>query len=449
MMMKVVAMQKNSLFLHCEDPDIGAKLNKIFTKLEFQSSIYESKESFINDVKEERPSCIGVVSGKDMKADFVLLTTIRKEIGIGIPLYYFSQSTHRKILDAAEKFKITEVIRLPTKVGNVAIALSKLFKNKSIHTEKKKAENMGAEAFTIDADIPEIATYSAPEILKTVMQTIIPQISQLFVFFEDLDEQESRVKFYLSHLKDYEENYSKIVDSMKRGEDKLTLEQMLRLFGVNNSRNFLYTVRLAELIKPEALKWDETTGKPNVEVNESLQFALASVAHFGEESRDRNMALMSGILIDYLSQYGKERSKAGAKLKGFVEALFESAKEEASKAIKIGRKMENLSLAKYLIPTTFLRYSGRLLFAILEDSYLDWYAKIEKNEWPDDYISLLERKKFGTTSAEIGALIGSILFDDKNMIFESVYFSENPILLKNESDPATYRLALASHKAHA
>ncbi len=246
-----------------------------------------------------------------------------------------------------------------------------------------------------------------PPIVTWVFEKVFPVMATLSTVMENLDEMETRVKYYTERIVTYRDLFVGMVNGMRRGGDEqpLDLSQCIRFYGLLNTKFFVVGDKMNAAGRGEPTAWDEKGKKPKTEPKKTIAYAASLLEAYGDDSLYREVAFSSGLVFDLLLILAEGTGERKAMLKKEIDVRAKRAKERADSAITKAKQRSQMPLAKHLVSGYFMTEAGRLAMAIHYPNYLDLLKSFEKGKVRVGLQHIVEEAKFKTSHNVVAALL--------------------------------------------
>jgi hypothetical protein len=226
--------------------------------------------------------------------------------------------------------------------------------------------------------------------------------------------------------------------------DEILLHRILGLMGKVSIRNLIACALTSRVLGEPVLR--EGDEKISTTPSKTIPFALAAEKICEEQNWIfPEAAFWAGLHYDWLAAIIKKRNGSPEE-KAALDTAFKDGIKMARTAYRLGLKMKEIKLAKYLFAAGLIFPIGTVVMSCLypktdgDKSWAKFVADCEQaGERKVDYYYYLEPKRFPITHYEAASLIvsfGGLL----RGIEKAIYFSSDPERLK-KIDVGLYQLA--------
>jgi hypothetical protein len=229
-----------------------------------------------------------------------------------------------------------------------------------------------------------------------------------------------------------------MVSALREDPEPLNLESAIRLFGSQNTAQFLIIHKIGNVVKTKAYARDPKTERIMTPPDMLLKYAIAARAAFGENSRYKITAFAAGIVYDLLLLQIQQNADAKFRKRNgdFLDECFKVAIDRAKLAIRLGRKRKQLTLSKSIPALMLFHELSRVIMSMIFPDYLDLLKASAKNEIPRTVEFFAVQERFGITPHLFGTLITNC-FQVMPEISEVLLHWDTPYLLLDRPTPAT------------
>ncbi len=206
---------------------------------------------------------------------------------------------------------------------------------------------------------------------------------------------------------DLAEVFNAVVSSMRESEEKVPLEESIRLYGVQNTVFFLVTYKLSEVYSScKIMTKDPQTHRLLAAPSQVLKYAHSARIAIGEDGRYRDSSFAAGLLFDMLGFTIVTDIEADQKKHlEFLDQRFNRGILVANTAVKIARDKKQLRQEKHLVAACLIREAAKVAMAYCNAEYLEFMKNCEKAKISLAIRNLAEVNRFGGTSASVAQLI--------------------------------------------
>jgi hypothetical protein len=226
--------------------------------------------------------------------------------------------------------------------------------------------------------------------------------------------------------------------SLPKGSE--TDEVLFRMFGMENTRNFVVAIAVFQLVTGQNFEWHRDLADPKVQPSQLLQFAVKAQA--GYQGRLVDLAFLSGLCFDILLLIANRLRPKSPKIKSYITQVFEQGLRETKAATEISRKLNDLKSSDYVYCLSILAGVGKAVAAILDENSIHCFNSEIKDGLPRSFEALCEEKLYGVSSDFYGAEICSY-FPSLKPIQLALYFLRKPYLLKHQGHLDLANLVMA------
>ena len=295
------------------------------------------------------------------------------------------------------------------------------------------------------------AEFKAPPEFIRFFEELVPSLlfpPEILDIFEGSDNVNTQTENLLAAFKLFPVDFPKfihlveIIRSLEKGA--LTNDAVIRSYGIANTRNFILALALVNLSKKSKFEWDPATQRPKVPSTKIVQYGPKVEA--GYSGRAMNLAFMAGFIFDALAAVAQKILPSPLKVLNFIEQTVNHDIRTAQIGLEISKKTNDLKLAHYVYSACMLRGVGRVVMAIFDDSYINFYSKMSKDDLPYSAQLLCEEYYYGASSDIYGAWICENV-PTFAPIRDAILYQRQPFVLKNRSEHDLHKVAMVSSLA--
>ena len=202
--------------------------------------------------------------------------------------------------------------------------------------------------------------------------------------------------------------FRKYVGSLQNKEPMAVLEEQIRFYTTWQTRNYLFTILLNDVLQLKELQVDLESGRLPGKTSELLKYSTTARAEFGEESRYKDPMCAVGLLFDFLFYLQKTPALNlnGAKFDEVIETLFKTGVEQGKLVTRLGRHKKKLTFEKYSPVVPMLRQLAHVILHLMFPTVApDFYKKLSEMKYTEPLKLAMEKKEFGIHSAMIASLV--------------------------------------------
>lgn len=197
---------------------------------------------------------------------------------------------------------------------------------------------------------------------------------------------------------DWSEIVTKYVQGIRKSQDPIPFENVIRIYGLQNARAFLIAYKLSETMPLKLLEKGKEGHSLAQPISSLIRFAPQTLIRFGEDSRYKQVAYASGLLFDLLFLKLADGAEGQGGIKKLSETLgvfHERACKDALFAIELARFRKKLPLEKHIVTLALVEAASRVTFSLAYPEFLPMWGAFEKAGMPESGRLLQERGKFG------------------------------------------------------
>jgi hypothetical protein len=202
--------------------------------------------------------------------------------------------------------------------------------------------------------------------------------------------------------------FRKYVASLQNKEPMAALEEQIRFYTTWQSRNYLFTILLNDVLQLKELQLDLETGRLPGKASDLLKYSFTARMEFGEESRYKDLMCTAGLLFDFVFYLQKSTllNLNGAKFDEIIETSFKTGVEQGKLIIRLSRYKKKLTYEKYAPVAALLRQLSHVILHLLFPTVApDFYKNLSAIRYTEPLKLALEKKEFGIDSATVASLI--------------------------------------------
>ncbi len=202
--------------------------------------------------------------------------------------------------------------------------------------------------------------------------------------------------------------FRKYVGSLQNKEPMAAIEEQIRFFTTWQTRNYLFTILLNDVLQLKELQVDLDSGRLPGKTSELLKYSTTARTEFGEESRYKDPMCAVGLLFDFVFYLQKTPALNlnGAKFDEVIETMFKTGVEQGKLITRLSRHKKKLTFEKYAPVVPLLRQLGQVVLHLMFPTVApDFYKNLPNMRYTEPMKLALEKKEFGIHSAEIASLI--------------------------------------------
>lgn len=379
---------------------------KSLVKYGLESRFQADPRAFLYALHSVNPALVFItVEAHEHKVVRALLMSVRKVLGIGLPVYAVVAETDHNIMSNLMEWGATGVLVRPFDGPKLVELL-----RKNVVTEELVQEvSVTSSASTIpesflpkDGEIHPLAEW--------IFERVFPVMAHVSSALESFDEIESKVRFYAERIAPYGEQFAAYVNSLRKGsaDEALDVQQCVRFYGIANARALVLSHQLLEGIRGEGIRWDEKTGRPLDDPSKVLSYGRRLLEHFGEDSLYREVALMSGIVFDLLHYHSENQKDRKGALKKDLDNRVRIVAEKATQGINKAKSMENLPLAKHIVTSHAMGEAAKALMFLLFKEYADFTKSADKAKVRGALRIFAEETRFAISHNVVGAMLAQV-----------------------------------------
>jgi len=416
-----------------EEATDNTSLFAIFDKIGVRTETHSDPREFLKRMNSARPAiaCIDV-SGMKITVASAILKSVRTIIGIGPPIFTLlnkgDQAIIKKMMDAGA----TGFLEKPVEIREIAIKLSRYIATGEIVDILSVPNAAKAETPATKKQPP------IPGVVNWFFEKLAPILASLSTILEFNEDTEIQLKFYSQRLRPHAAEITKMVQTLRKSQDKLDLITSLRMYGPTNVRNIAVLAGLAEATGLDLFKWNPKNGMLATEPKDTIPMAIRCVNHFTESARYQSVAFVSGLVFDLLALSGADLGDRKRPFLKQLETSFTDAMKLADVGFKRGKGLEDLVLERHILTVFLMREAGRMAMALAYPDYLEFANKLEKAGVKPPLRTLAEVKKYGISSNVVSALICQIA-PGLSDAYQSVLFFDLSFMLEKTKTEANSR----------
>ncbi len=213
-------------------------------------------------------------------------------------------------------------------------------------------------------------------------------------------------------------------------DNLLTLDQSVRLYGIQNVKFLIIAEKLAEVFPSKILERNQTTGELVTPLSQLFSFTVRALQSFGDDGPHKNVAFASGLVFDILAIVNTQEREVAKQKKWFtfLEELFSQGVVIAQAALNLGKMRKRLVLEKHIISLVMLNQASHAAMGLVNDDYLDDLQKLKKGNLSIALQNFAIQKRFYGSHCEYAPVLSLAfrIFDGLSLAF---LHAETPHLL--------------------
>jgi CheY-like chemotaxis protein len=267
-----------------------------------------------------------------------------------------------------------------------------------------------------------------PQLIRWFFDKMAPVLAGIGTALCIETESEGQVAYYEQRLRTSCDAFIAMISAIRKTETKADLTQAIRMYGLRNARNLVVALKLSELTGVPLVQWNTKTGGLIGDPAKVLKFAIKTVEHFGEGSRNQEQAFNAGLVLDLLYVLAESAGARKAAIRKFMEDRFIEQMRRADKGIAAGKRAHTLALERHITTALLMELAGEVAMAIYSENYLELRRKFEKKSLQSVLQHIVELRQFSVSRNLMSALIcqGSPSLDEAS---RAVLFFDYPYLL--------------------
>ncbi|MBI3542563.1 MAG: hypothetical protein HY075_04735 [Deltaproteobacteria bacterium] len=281
-----------------------------------------------------------------------------------------------------------------------------------------------------------------PAVVTWLLDHVVPALVKIGAYVKFFDESERQLKFYTEKLEPFQDELIEMIKKLRRREEKVDLNQTLRLYGVANTRNLLTTMAVANATVPDSFAFDAKSGMPNHDPKAIIPYAIKLLERLGGEgSRFYQIAFSAGLVFDLLNRIANnELGERKRPIQRMIEAAFADGLRRIEKGLKLGKEVDDLAMAKHIISTIMMREAGKIVMAMVIVNYPEVRKFFEKKVVSHAFQLIAEQENFDVSHNLVGALLCQAA-PNLSEAFQAVLFCDVQVTLKAPGDRQIQDLA--------
>lgn len=229
--------------------------------------------------------------------------------------------------------------------------------------------------------------------------------------FSNIDVTSEKISEALRNNPYYEDLFRRVVESLAKREEQITLEAAVVLLGMQNSRNLLVGYQLYRHVTGAHPTWDPA-GKIEFKSSDHLKYALKTeeVAVARKEAYI-DVPYAAGLLFDLMKLIGAKLAENPKNLRepkkdeAFIDEVFAHGLRAAQLASQLSEHVPDFSYSKYIFAAGLVHDIGKVVLALLDAKYIEFHEESRKKELPRGARLFAENEMWGTNHAILGALV--------------------------------------------
>ncbi len=233
--------------------------------------------------------------------------------------------------------------------------------------------------------------------------------------------------------------FRKLVASMQNKESPAALEEQIRFFNTNQTRNYLFTIQLHEVLQAKEIKLDLESGRLPGKPTELLNFANTARSEFGEDSLYKNLMFAVGLYFDFLFYLQKTEmlNLNGVKFDELIQNNFKKGIDQAKVIARISRHKNKMPNDIHAPIAALLRQLSHTALCLLYPvKGVEFYKNLETIRYTEPLKLALEIKEFGIHSGMVASYLAQSipLFDPLGEVMSVIgmphvaHYTKNPVI---------------------
>ena len=399
--------------------------------LGIELTVFEDSEEMLATINEKKPAiCFTDLAIPLPKDGFEYCEKLFTATGIDCPIYFVHLSDSGNVRDSAKNAGAVDILKKPVDEDDLLFLISNLIETPELHELKQKLA--GANVVEKLKALDGFESYEPKKILKQYLSVVTPFMTDIRSLICEFTDPEARLQYYAKRFGAGEKTFIEIVNDRAKTTDRLNLHQCIRMYGIDNVRNLLFSEKLHNYFYKDDPFWDFEEGKLNVEPKKMLRFAIANEEEFGVGTRYSTVSYITGLAFDFARESQASNKKISDGMKQLIDKGFDIGTTLSKAAFSVAKSgRQALLLEKHIIPACFGDYLGRIVLCSFHEPYLRTIEKYPAAKVPKSFQVELEQQAFGVHS---GLLAGVTFVFAPGLAesYKACVFGHTPPLLKED-----------------
>lgn len=268
-----------------------------------------------------------------------------------------------------------------------------------------------------------------PKLIRWFFDGMAPVLAGVGTVLCGALESEEQVVFYERLLRPSKDAFIAMISSIRKAETKVDLVQGIRMYGLRNVRNLVVALKLSELTGVPLVQWNTKTSGLIGDPAQVLRYALKTVEHFGEGSRNQEQAFNAGLVLDVLSVLAEGAGTRKVAIRKFLEERFLEQMRKADAGIAAGKLAQKLTLERHITTALLMEIAGETAMSMTSERYLEVRRKLDRKAMRPVLQHIVELRQFNVSRNLMSALIcqGSPRLEEAS---RAILFFDYPDLLR-------------------
>lgn len=319
-----------------------------------------------------------------------------------VPIYAFYSTNDESLAASARAAGIEQIFRKPTDQKQFLLQLAKYINTPEVE-QLKEALSGGVLVGKLE-QIEGFAEFTPPAEMTKVIDNYSELLIELRSFVCEADDSSEKMKFYMEHLAEIEEEYVDYINKLAKRKEPLLIEQCIFTYGIEKTRDLLIARQIFSYFFKGVPYFNADSGQPEVKPETVLNYARLCEEHFGIGSRYSNAAFFTGLVFDLIKIHNDVKNKGNDTVKDMLNSLFKNGLLLADSAFKLAKSGESVRLEKMMIPVCMLANFGEVFFTLEHPKYSIIREKFENAKLAKILLLYWEETAFKIHSNAIASL---------------------------------------------